>query len=572
MILANLVAGEQGIKETLPNLKHIARWHDVNKVGDLFGIWAIPLDISRKAWSLIPSYIRDAEKIPYPKIGTTEDILRKTLWVMWKTDEDLIALAACEMGISSFLSIYGTEVGAASSQLAYEAGGLIAAQQGATLSYELGVNTASREIGMAFWSTNTGKILQKALAVAKKCKANIYKIKGIILKPERPVAFEELINTSKLDDNSKQEVSVYIENYIKSEHLKNKIVTIDDIKIMIQIKEDEQLLKTISSSGLFSKEEQNLIYSAYHSKNPMLLKDLDTQQRSFLIDNGLFDNEAIPAKTTTPTQPEQQTQPQLEQQPHPTTVTEENVLIRKSKLSKYGKDKVIKDFKDMETTESDLKTYLTAMEQKETEQLLPLFSAIELDEEQTNTVLEAYYTGDFSTLKTQSFKGCQKKSLIRNNIVPSEAFYDEYSAAPTIDEETPSIGNENKLTVVYKRHDLESTLDGISGNNTLSKKTIEEVRSIMSKIEKDGLGNGSGKELFSSRKVVGLTKIFSSMKSTVYEIRVGCSTGVNIRVYFSIEKNSNKLSYLFAENKKTNELTLSVARTITQIMKNQDIW
>ena len=94
----------------------------------------------------------------------------------------------------------------------------------------------------------------------------------------------------------------------------------------------------------------------------------------------------------------------------------------------------------------------------------------------------------------------------------------------------------------------------------------------MSKIEKDGLGNGSGKKLFSSGKVAGLTKTFSSIKSNVYEIRVGCSTGVNIRVYFSIEKNTNELSYLFAEKKKTNELTLSVTRTITQIMKNQGIW
>ena len=470
------------------------------------------------------------------------------------------------MGIGSFLSLYGTEVGAASSQLAYETGGIIAAQQGATLSYELGVNTASRELGLAFWSTNTGKILQKVLDVAKKCKANIYKIKGIIIKPEKPIAFEELINTSKLDDNGKQEVYVYIENYIKSERLKNKIVTIDDIKIMIQIKEDEQMLKAISSSGLFSKEEQNLIYSAYHGKNPMLLKDLNTQQRSFLTDNGVFDKDAIPVQTTVPTP----TQPQIELKP--TTVTEENILIRKSKLSKYGKNKVINDFENIETTEIDLKIYLTSMEQKEAEELLPLFKGIGLDEEQTNAVLEAYYTGDFSTLKIQSFKGCQKRILIRKDIVPSEVFHDEYSAAPKIEEEEPVIGNGNKLTVVYKRHDLESTLDEISDNNALSKRTVEEVRSIMSKIEKDGLGNGSGKKLFSSGKVAGLTKTFSSIKSNVYEIRVGCSTGVNIRVYFSIEKNTNELSYLFAEKKKTNELTLSVTRTITQIMKNQGIW
>ncbi|MCX6111700.1 MAG: hypothetical protein NTY22_00195, partial [Proteobacteria bacterium] len=558
MVEANLVAGEQGIKETLPDLKRIARWHEVNKAGDLLGIWAIPLDVSRRAWSLIPLHIRYAENIQYPQIGTVEDILDKTLWVMWKTDEDLIALFACEMGISSILSIYGTELGAASSQLAYETGGIIAAQQGTTLSYELGVNTASRELGMAFWSTNTGKILKRVMDVAKKFKANIYKIKSFVIKPEKPIVFEELISTSKLDANGKQEVYNYIENYIKSERLKGKTANIEDIKIIIQLKEEEQILKTVSSAGLFSKEEQSLVYSAYQKNNPLLLKDLNEQQRSFLADHGLFDKDAIPYKIVIKAKP--------------TVVTEENKFIRESKLSKYGKDKVIDDFKGMETTVDELKAYLASMEQKEIEEILPLLKSIELDEDQAEAVLEAYYTGDFSKLKIQTFKGCQKRILIRNEIVPPETFYDEYSGPPPIEKETAVVGNENKLIVAYERSDIESVLDEISNNNTMGKRTVEEVRTIMSKIEKDGLGNGYGNELFRNGKANILSRKFLSKKSTVYEIRVGCGSGINIRVYFSIEKNSNKIYYLFAEKKKPEEITLAVVSTITQTMKNLGIW
>ena len=179
----NIKMGGRGITETLADLKKITMWHEVKSVGKLKGIWAIPLDISRQAWSLIPKYIMDAEKIPYPdvKIISLENTLGWTVYSLNCMDQALRTILYVEMGVTAVTSIfYGSEIAAVASPLANNVGEQIAARYGTELAYGLGVTTANTEIATAFASTTTGKIVNRILTTAQKVGAKIDKVKILI--------------------------------------------------------------------------------------------------------------------------------------------------------------------------------------------------------------------------------------------------------------------------------------------------------------------------------------------------------------------------------------------------------
>ena len=183
VVWANIAAGSCGFKEVLFNLEKIAKWHDVNSVSDLHGVGAIPINMSQVAWSLIPKYIRDAKGIAEPEVTTAENVAGWTLWTLDAIPKAALAVIATEMAMSSIVSmLYGVEAASASSYFAADLGNLIASKYGATLSYELSLNTTSREFAHAFATTTTGKvvnrILDKVNAFNQKFGAQISKLKS----------------------------------------------------------------------------------------------------------------------------------------------------------------------------------------------------------------------------------------------------------------------------------------------------------------------------------------------------------------------------------------------------------
>ncbi|MCX6112788.1 MAG: hypothetical protein NTY22_05845 [Proteobacteria bacterium] len=190
-VWANIAAGQtnmamdgRGITETLPDLKKIATWHDVNRANDLNGIWAVPLETSRMAWSLIPKHIRDAEKLPYPETGGWENVLGWTSFSLNCLDQALRTILYVETGTTMVMSaLYGTEVAAAVSPLANSIGEEIAVRYGTEFAYELGITTTSTELATAFASTTTGKIVNRLVTTAQKLGARIDKIR-ILIRPK----------------------------------------------------------------------------------------------------------------------------------------------------------------------------------------------------------------------------------------------------------------------------------------------------------------------------------------------------------------------------------------------------
>lgn len=183
-VWANVAAGLFGMKEAYSGLETIARWHEVNGISDLGGIQAIPIDMSKIAWMLLPKYIRDVKKIAYPEISGTETAAGWTLWSLNMVSEAFLTVICWEMATASMVSVlYGLEAGAASSYLAADAGSLIASRYGTSLAYELSLNTARTEFANAFASTTTGKIVNriynKVNVFNQKFGAQINKLKSI---------------------------------------------------------------------------------------------------------------------------------------------------------------------------------------------------------------------------------------------------------------------------------------------------------------------------------------------------------------------------------------------------------
>jgi hypothetical protein len=133
-VWAAIAAGYYGMPESHTYLADIARWHEEFKKG----VKAVPLKISELAYSMIPKYIRDVNKIAKPEAGTWENVVSFTYDVLRQTRDALIFIFAFEAaGASIVAGLYGTEAAIGSSFLAADTGYIIAARYGTTGAYEM---------------------------------------------------------------------------------------------------------------------------------------------------------------------------------------------------------------------------------------------------------------------------------------------------------------------------------------------------------------------------------------------------------------------------------------------------
>ena len=192
-----------------PYLESIALWHSEHTQG----VGAIPIDISKEAWSLLPNVsttvpekIKKIKDIPEPTIGTAENIMNQTEGVLTGTRNGLAFLVMFDValadvaGISNSLanvmnSLFNTSMvtvdAAACSFAAADLGYLLAENSGSTLSYELTIALEQRMLAEGFAETTTGKILNtitKPLRYLKnKFGGSISNVKSLMFKNKIPI-------------------------------------------------------------------------------------------------------------------------------------------------------------------------------------------------------------------------------------------------------------------------------------------------------------------------------------------------------------------------------------------------